>query len=115
MKVKELKKGMLLLPRKGLVFKLYASDRGSPHKSMPPTSPSTPAAYAWLTTMKRPVWKPVHVPFEIFDKPAIYLGMAPKTHTHEGSYEYRHRVYLAGHGEFRVDSTAWQKIDQLIE
>jgi hypothetical protein len=104
MRVSELKEGMLVRPKRGMVFRKYTSGYATQHR---------PEPYSQLECHKRSSPYP-----KLATAPVVYLGKAPKTTGTDGDptgpspYESRHYVYVTSIGQrLRVAPEAWRNME----
>ena len=106
MLVKDLKVGMLLVPKGGAIFRHHENlskridDRAAEHlECYVLSSHKVYQRYADLPVAKQ------HI---------VYLGKAEKAHQKIDLYEYRHRVFVPALGrEMRLASECWRSIEPL--
>ncbi len=95
MKVSELKKGMLVRPKKGMVFRQFTSAYATEWEK-----------YSQLECHKRASPYP-----SLGKSPVVYLGKAPKSDK-PSTYESRHHVYVTAIGRrLRVAPEAWRNME----
>lgn len=99
MRVSELKEGMLVRPKRGMVFRKYTSGYSTQHQREP---------YSQLECHKRSSPYP-----KLASAPVVYLGKAPKTTAeYRTPYESRHYVYVTSIGQrLRVAPEAWRNME----
>lgn len=103
MRVSELKEGMLVRPKRGMVFRKYTSGYSTQHQREP---------YSQLECHKRSSPYP-----KLASSPVVYLGKAPKTTLEvaidaPSAYESRHYVYVTSIGQrLRVAPEAWRNME----
>lgn len=96
MRISELKKGMLVRPKKGCKFRVY---EGFDDKELG-------KMYMQLECHKR---RSVHK--SIGTAPVVYTGKLPKSNVHD-SYESRHQVFVTIMGKkLRVAPEAWRNME----
>ena len=103
MLVKDLKVGMLLVPKEGAIFKHYKAQ-----------SARDETEHLECYTLRSHRVYQRYADHPLAKQHVVYLGKAAKEHADTEYYEYRHRVFVPALGrELRIASECWRSIEPL--